>query len=246
MSKANFSTLTSFLGIFFLGLISLGLALSQPASAGTIKKCQDEKGQWHYGDTAAAACAKSKVIEINQEGIKKREIAAPPTEKELKEKAKHAAEAKKRAVVEAEQKRRDKRLLATYGHEKDIAYVRDRKLRRIDATIQASQRTITSFQAILKRLEGQAAREQRSGGKISAATAENITQTKNQIAEHEKVIINAGEEKDQSMITRSLYSTCKTEGAQVFGANSRIRSFKSSCSGRAARLVHSFGSACTS
>ena len=48
-----------------------------------IKKCQDEDGNWHYGDTAAAECSKSKIIEINNQGYKSRVIDAPATEQEL-------------------------------------------------------------------------------------------------------------------------------------------------------------------
>ena len=49
------------------------------AKGAGIKKCQDETGKWHYGDTAAEGCAKSKVIVITETGTKRKEIAAPPT-----------------------------------------------------------------------------------------------------------------------------------------------------------------------
>ncbi len=181
------------LTIFSLLLLAIGLV--DPVMAGTIKKCQDKKGQWHYGDNASVACAKSKIIEISQEGIKKREIAAPPTEKELKTRAAREEERKRQAAIDAERKRQDKLLLATYGHEKDIAYVRDRKLKQIDLTARSSRQTIESFQIILKRLEEQAAKEQRGSKKISPKTAQSITRIKAQIAEHEKVLIASEKEK---------------------------------------------------
>jgi hypothetical protein len=47
-----------------------------------IKKCKDATGRWHYGDTAAEECAKSKITEMSDEGTTKQVIAAPPTEGE--------------------------------------------------------------------------------------------------------------------------------------------------------------------
>ena len=50
-----------------------------------IKKCQDAAGRWHYGDTADEECSKSKVIEMTDKGIQTREIAAPLSASELRQ-----------------------------------------------------------------------------------------------------------------------------------------------------------------
>ncbi len=157
-------------------------------------KCQDATGRWHYGDTAAEECAKSKIIEMSAKtGAKKRVIAAPPTEAELK-----AREHDKALKVEAEeQAKQDAILLATYAHENDILYIRDRKLAQVDASIKASEQTLAPLRAALKRMEAQASDEQGNGDKVSEQTAEHIAKTKAQIARHEAAIAAKEQEKEQ-------------------------------------------------
>jgi hypothetical protein len=166
-----------------------------PAHA--IKKCKDAQGHWHYGDTAAAACNKSAIIEIDDRGIKRNEEAPPLTRKQLKDRVTTEAEKQRLAKLEAEQKRRDNLLLTSYGHEKDIAYVRDRKLASIDAIIKGSESTKKSFESILKRLEAQAADEQRKGRSVPKKIAANIAQTKEQIIEHEMTLKTKRKEREQ-------------------------------------------------
>ena len=53
-------------------LLTLSLLLpgpgvhAAPSGASSIKKCQDATGKWHYGDTAADECARSKVTVITE------------------------------------------------------------------------------------------------------------------------------------------------------------------------------------
>lgn len=175
--------------------ILIAAMFSLPAQA--IKKCKDDTGRWHYGDNAAAACSKSTVIEINDRGLKKGEQAPPPTRKQMKEHAAAEAEKQRLAKLAASQKRRDNLLLATYGVEKDITYVRDRKLASLDAIIKASVSTRDSFGTILKRLEAQAADEQSKGRSVPKKIAANIAQTKEQISEHEKTIVATRKERER-------------------------------------------------
>ncbi|GMQ92290.1 MAG: hypothetical protein BMS9Abin11_1612 [Gammaproteobacteria bacterium] len=169
--------------------------ISLPAHA--IKKCKDAKGHWHYGDNASAACNKSTIIEINDRGLKKGEEAPPLTRQQQKDRAATEAEKQRLAKLAMEQKRRDNLLLTSYGHEKDIAYVRDRKLASIDAIIKSSDSTRKSFGNILKRLEAQAADEQRKGRSVPKKIAANIAQTKEQIIEHEKTLETKRKEREQ-------------------------------------------------
>lgn len=179
------------------------LAFALPLSATTtepkgklIKKCQDTAGKWHYGDNADAACAKSKVTEINQEGIKKKEVAAPLTEQELKERELRKDEIEREKKQVEEQKRRDGLLLATYGHEDDIGYTRDRKLAQLESSIKASEETLKSLRALLTRLEAQAAEDARGGKTAPPQAAKNIAQTKSQIANHEAVVQGKRQEQE--------------------------------------------------
>lgn len=184
----NKAILAAFAGFCTLALLPLPAA---PASkgAGTIMKCKDATGRWHYGDSAAASCAQSKVTVIDQQGVKRGIIDAPPTAAELKER-----EAKKEEEERAkEQAKRDKVLLTTYSHEADILYIRDRKVAELDASIKASQDTLIPLRATLKRLEAQAEGEQKSGA-VSEQTTKALEQTKSQIAKHEEAIAQRRQE----------------------------------------------------
>ncbi|MBI3778917.1 MAG: hypothetical protein HY274_08410 [Gammaproteobacteria bacterium] len=171
----------------------LVLALCLPASGAfaetgqTIKKCKDTTGRWHYGDTAAEECAKSKITVISDEGTTKKVIAAPPTAQELKEREarKEIEEAEHQKA--ADQAKKDALLLSTYGVEDDINYIRDRKIALIESSIKASEETLKSLRAALTRMEAQAADDEK-GGKVDPSTTKNIEQTRKQIARHESVV----------------------------------------------------------
>ena len=173
--------------------LTLVLGLMLPAvgayatSGPTIKKCKDATGQWHYGDTAAEACAKSKITVLNEEGMTKKVIAAPPTEHEIKEREaqREAGELEQQKAVE--QAKKDTLLLSTYGVEDDIIYIRDRKIAQVETTVKASEETLKSLRAALTRMEAQAVDESKHDKK-DEQTAKNIEQTRKQIARHETVI----------------------------------------------------------
>lgn len=181
-------------------ILALGLALSAfgahaaPPSQ-TIKKCQDPTGRWHYGDSAAEECAKSKITVMTDEGLTKKVIAAPLTEQELKEREANK-EAQETAQKKAdEQAKKDALLLSSYGVEDDITYVRDRKIAQIDASIKASEQTLNPLRAALARMEAQAADENKSG-KPDEVAVKNIELTKAQIARHEAAIADKRKEQE--------------------------------------------------
>lgn len=176
----------------FICLLALGLLLptvcAYAADTGpTIKKCKDTAGRWHYGDTAAEECAKSKVTVMTDEGTTKKVIAAPPTEHELKEREAQRESIEAEQTRALEQKRKDALLLSTYGVEDDIIYIRDRKIMQIESQVKASEETLKSLRAALARMEAQAAEEGKDA-KAAEATAKNIELTRSQIARHEGAI----------------------------------------------------------
>lgn len=161
-----------------------------------IKKCQDAQGQWHYGDDASDACARSKVIELDTRGIKRGEIAAPLTEAQLKVREQNRAEEEKQRKLAEEQNRHDQQLLATYAIEDDITMTRDRKLSEIGSQIRASQDTLDSLRKSFARIQAQAAEEQRGGKAVSPQTAKTIANNETQIAKHEAYIQTLKKEQD--------------------------------------------------
>jgi hypothetical protein len=182
--------------ILALGLCLPVLGLHAASGPTTIKKCKDATGQWHYGDSAAQECAKSKITVMSDEGTTKKVIAAPPTEQELKEREAHqeteAAE-KQRA---ADQAKKDALLLSTYGGEDDIIYIRDRKIAQIESSIKASEETLKNLRAALVRMEAQATDEGKGDKAADQSTVKNIEQTKKQIARHEGVVAEKRKEQE--------------------------------------------------
>lgn len=179
--------------VLTLTLIGSAVAYGAPQDSGKIRKCQDAAGKWHYGDTAAEECAKSKITIMSEQGITRREIAPPPTETDLKQRA----ELKEQEDKAKEQAKQDELLLSSYAHEADVLYVRDRKLSQIESSIKASEETLKSLRGALTRMEAQAADEQKSG-KVSEQTTKGLEQTRAQIAKHEAVI--ATKKKEQEMV----------------------------------------------
>jgi hypothetical protein len=177
-------TLFLFAGLFALAILPVPALSASKKGSRTIKKCQDATGRWHYGDNASAACASSKVMIINKEGVKTGVIDAPLTKAELKEREREKAQAEKAK----EQAKRDELLLSTYPHENDILYIRDRKVAQLDSLIKASQDTLKPLRATLKRIEQQANAEQKSHNSVSEQTTKEIARTRSQIAKHKKAI----------------------------------------------------------
>ncbi|GMQ90681.1 MAG: hypothetical protein BMS9Abin10_1088 [Gammaproteobacteria bacterium] len=173
-------------------VLALGLA-AQPSSVeagknSKIKKCQDAQGKWHYGDRAAQACESSEIIEMSNQGLKTRVIDAPLTEEELRNRAQGDAEAEAERKRAAEQARRDRQLLSTYGHENDIKFIRDRKLAQIELTITATTETVKPLRAALERMEADAAASMAKGKEVSKELNTQILKTRQQIVRHEDAI----------------------------------------------------------
>lgn len=150
-----------------------------------IKKCKDQQGRWHYGDRAAEACDHSKIIEMSAGGNKTGEIAAPPTEQEIAQMAGRKAEDERKKKLQEEQDKKDKLLLATYGLEKDIIYIRDRKIAQIESSIEASKATLTSLEKTLER-------QQKTG-----VEDKQIKRTEAQLATHRAVIVGKRQEQEE-------------------------------------------------
>jgi hypothetical protein len=180
-------------------LLTLSLLLPDPgahaASKPTIKKCQDATGKWHYGDSAAEECSRSKVTVITEKGVTKSVIAAPPTEAELKEREAQRETIEAEQARAAERARKDTLLLSTYGVEDDIIYIRDRKIAQVEASIKASEETLKPLRAALARMEAQAAEESKDP-KAAEATTKNIETTRNQIVRHEGAIAAKRQEQE--------------------------------------------------
>ncbi len=177
--KKTVVLITIFLGLAASPSFTQAAGDPNKPDLGKIKKCQDTTGKWHYGDSAANECAQSKIIVITEQGTKTREIAAPLTPAELKERELKKAEIEAAQQRQEDQTRKDSLLLSTYSSESDIAYIRDRKIAQVEASIRASEDTLKSLRAGLDRMESQGSDE---------LNAKAVGQTQQQIAKHDEAI----------------------------------------------------------
>ncbi len=179
-------------------IAALGLAVPTfTVEAINIKKCQDAQGKWHYGDQAADECERSNIIELSGQGITTKVIRAPATEEELAARERDKAEMEEAEKRAAKQAKIDRQLLATYGHEDDIIYIRDRKLVQIESTIVAATATLKPLRAALVRMEQEAATA-KEGSQATKDLQTQIIKTKQQIARHEAAM--AAKRKEQEAL----------------------------------------------
>ena len=172
-----------------------------------IKKCQDESGKWHYGDEAAEECARERIIELSPEGVKTGVIKAPPTPEEIRQNERQQAELEQARKDAEDQARRDQQLLSTYGHEKDIIYIRDRKLAQIEYTISAASETMKPLRAALSRMQAEATTIRQNGREVPADLNSQITKTQAQIIRHEAMI--AKKRQEQEAVTQQADADLK-------------------------------------
>ncbi len=165
-------------------LVCCGLAApASPALATTIKKCQDASGNWHYGDNAAEECAKSRITEIDQRGVKVKEREAPPTPEELKAREVEHSRAEEDKRHADEQARRDRLLLETYESEEGIVRARDERAKYIENSIRVNEELSKNLRNNLAQLKGQvpAGQSAPAGSKLAA----DITRIEAQLARYE-------------------------------------------------------------
>lgn len=137
-------------GIPLLGLLALGLAI--PAH-GQIEKCQDETGKWHYGDTAAAICAESKITVLNKKGVKVKEIDRLPTMDEIEAREAEKKRLKEQKALEKERAVARQRILRVYPDEASIIRARDQRIKGLDSNISLNEQLLDELRLRKKKLD---------------------------------------------------------------------------------------------
>jgi len=105
------------------------------AQAGGMIKCVDDKGVTHYGDKLPPQCVGHATAELNKRGIVVKTTERALTPEEAKTREAEAEQHRIEVQKDAEQKRRDYALLASYGSEREIDAARDREVQRVEAGI---------------------------------------------------------------------------------------------------------------
>jgi hypothetical protein len=166
-------------------LLVLTLALAAAPGAQAAFKCKDEKGITHIGDTPPAACANVVMYEVTPSGTVLRKIDPTPSGDQLKarqEEAIRKAEADKAA---AEQRRKDRALLATYSSEKDVDTSRDMNLKPIEGRIKSAKDRMAAVDKRQKELEAEM--EFYQAGKKKGADAKAVKPPPQLVADLERI-----------------------------------------------------------
>jgi chromosome segregation ATPase len=181
-------------------LAAMVLAFAGTTAHGAIKKCQDAKGRWHYGDHAAKECAKARsdVIEFDAGKAGKKVIDAPPTQEELRARREEQLRKQEAEKRKAEQAAEDKLLAQSYAHEDDIIYERNRKLKDLQQSIDSGNATLEHLKGVLARAENAAEEEKKSGKGVSKNTSETLKRAKNQVQRHSALIEDKRKEMDKT------------------------------------------------
>ncbi len=183
--------------IFFSSLM---MATSASAVAGSIKKCKDANGQWHYGSSAARACGKTEIIEFKAGSNKRKVHKAPPTQEELAD-----FKAKKREKIEEKQRHKDevaqdKLLAQSYAVEADIIYERDRKIKDLQGGIDSSEATLASLTAVRDRAQKRAKEESATSAGISKNTKKTLAGAERQVSRHERAVMEKNKELEEMKV----------------------------------------------
>lgn len=136
----------------WMGSVLLGLAAAMPVQA-KVYCCNDDTGRRICGDPIPPQCQTKAHKEIIRGAS--RDVAAPLT---AEQRAAQEAEVLRKQEEEkrlAEEKRRDKALLNTYGSEKEIDLVRDRTIAGAQNAAKESQGKYDELQKRRKKLEGE-------------------------------------------------------------------------------------------
>jgi glucan-binding YG repeat protein len=172
--------------------------LAAPAAHAQIYMCKDASGRTMTSDRPIPECADRSMREYGKTGVLKREIAAPLTAEEKRQKQVEEEKRKADAVAAAEQKKSDNAMLARYRNEADIEVARGRSLAIIDEQIKRETSALAEAekqQAQSKAALDAAAKKQPKPGQLLVRNAEEAerrvaegrTRLKDYREEHAKV-----------------------------------------------------------
>jgi hypothetical protein len=150
-------------------------------SATQMYKWVDENGVTHYGQTIPPEYQDQAASELNRSGMTVRTIDAASTPEErraLEEKLERERDEKKRL---AEQARKDRALVNTYGSANEIDAARDRNLALPAQALKTLEPRLKKAQARLAKLESQRDEHTKAGKPVSQYLLEDIEAEKREV-----------------------------------------------------------------
>lgn len=199
------------LTIFAVALVPAAVTAAQRASKTDTHReaffrCQDSRGQTHYGDSAPPACAGLDTEVLNERGMVLRVIEGSQTKAARVQREVGEAKAQKERDQRA---LRDRTLIETYLTVEDIERLRDQRLELLEAQYRVTEQNISNLRERQTRLETQTARFKPYSDKENAPPlpdhlAEEIVNTVNSLRVYQQSLAKNREE--QAQLKRSFES----------------------------------------
>ncbi|WP_114403118.1 DUF4124 domain-containing protein [Parvibium lacunae] len=125
------------------------------AHAQRIYQCKDTTGRLITSDRPIPECEKAPVRELGRDGLYRRDIPAPLTAEQIRQREIQEEQRKQQEVAKKEQERRDAALLNVYRTEADLEAARQRALKQLDADLVLSRTRSSNTLAQLAQLQKQ-------------------------------------------------------------------------------------------
>lgn len=198
-----------------INFLVLAVAVFTSGNVWALKKCVDEDGKTHYGDTAEASCNKTKVTTLNQRGFIKHDSDRPKTANELamEAEAKQAEDEKRRIELEEEENRI--RILSVYETEEDIDRQLQNQLGSVETNIAVHKTYIVKMREQIKLIER---KKQYAKGKGVELVQQEVDDATAKITASEKALVELAEEREQVKARfereRELFRSLRAELAE--------------------------------
>src|SRR3569623_891483 len=153
--------------------------LQSQAQAQDILMCKDASGRTITSDRPIPECSGRAVRQLDRNGMVRREIPAPLTPQQKRQKQLEAERIKAEQAETAERRQQDKAILARYRNEADIEVARKRT---VDTVQEQAKRESTSLAAAEKRKKEIEAEITRAGGPKTPALHSALGEARQAIA----------------------------------------------------------------
>ena len=164
-------------------------------SAAKIKCWTNNEGVRECGNVVPPEYAQKGHKELSKQGMTLETQERAKTPEELEQERLKKEEEERQAKIEEEQKRQDEILLATFASEEDLKLAHEGKVKALDTRIKHTEALLSKLEGSHKELVEEAAKQERSGKKISEDTLSDIRRVKQQIDENKGFIAERQKEK---------------------------------------------------
>ena len=150
--------------------------------AASIYTCRDEQGRAFTSDRPIAECSRTPLRELRRDGSLLREIAAPLTAEQLRQRELESERKRIEDVARREREQRDRALLMAYPDEQRLDQARLRATASLQREIAEAQRRILEHDRELRAAQQRLEASRRAGGAGSDAAGESARQVEASIA----------------------------------------------------------------